>query len=358
MHVRMGARPWRRAHRRSRARRCCWRARAAGRRGARAARACCADAIARSPTRSGWSCWPSGRPRARAPGGRTRGRRRARATIVRRRRTRPPRGPGANRPPAPSVRDHGPPATVFVCSACGAESAKWHGPVPGLRRVEHARRGGRAPPARAARGGARPRPRGQARRGSPRSRRRSIARLQTGIGELDRVLGGGLVPGSLVLLGGSPGHRQVDADVDGARQPRRAPAAARSTSPARSRRRRSGCAPSGCPAPRSGARAGRDRPRHRAGDARRRAARGLRDRLGADAARGRPDRRGRARSARCARSPTGSRGSPRRAASPCCSSATSPRRARWPARACSSTSSTACCSSRASASAPTARCAR
>jgi DNA repair protein RadA/Sms len=32
-----------------------------------------------------------------------------------------------------------------------------------------------------------------------------VARLLTGIGELDRVLGGGLVPGSLVLLGGSPG---------------------------------------------------------------------------------------------------------------------------------------------------------
>ncbi len=31
------------------------------------------------------------------------------------------------------------------------------------------------------------------------------ARLETGIAELDRVLGGGLVPGSLVLLGGSPG---------------------------------------------------------------------------------------------------------------------------------------------------------
>jgi DNA repair protein RadA/Sms len=31
------------------------------------------------------------------------------------------------------------------------------------------------------------------------------ARLSTGVGELDRVLGGGLVPGSLVLLGGSPG---------------------------------------------------------------------------------------------------------------------------------------------------------
>ena len=33
----------------------------------------------------------------------------------------------------------------------------------------------------------------------------AVARHETGIGELDRVLGGGLVPGALVLLGGSPG---------------------------------------------------------------------------------------------------------------------------------------------------------
>ena len=32
-----------------------------------------------------------------------------------------------------------------------------------------------------------------------------MTRLGTGIGELDRILGGGLVPGSLVLLGGAPG---------------------------------------------------------------------------------------------------------------------------------------------------------
>jgi DNA repair protein RadA/Sms len=32
-----------------------------------------------------------------------------------------------------------------------------------------------------------------------------VKRLSTGVGELDRVLGGGLVPGSLVLLGGAPG---------------------------------------------------------------------------------------------------------------------------------------------------------
>ena len=33
----------------------------------------------------------------------------------------------------------------------------------------------------------------------------AVKRMSSGIGELDRVLGGGLVPGSLVLLGGSPG---------------------------------------------------------------------------------------------------------------------------------------------------------
>jgi DNA repair protein RadA/Sms len=32
-----------------------------------------------------------------------------------------------------------------------------------------------------------------------------VARLATGIGELDRILGGGIVPGSIVLIGGSPG---------------------------------------------------------------------------------------------------------------------------------------------------------
>ena len=32
----------------------------------------------------------------------------------------------------------------------------------------------------------------------------SETRLETGVGELDRVLGGGIVPGSLVLIGGDP----------------------------------------------------------------------------------------------------------------------------------------------------------
>jgi DNA repair protein RadA/Sms len=55
----------------------------------------------------------------------------------------------------------------------------------------------------------------------------------------------------------------------------------------------------------------------------------------------------RARWRRCASARRSSRAWPRRAAAPWCWWATSPRKARWPARACSSTSSTRCCTSRA-----------
>ena len=96
-------------------------------------------------------------------------------------------------------------STRFVCSACGHESPKWHGRCPGCEAwntlVEEAgpAAGGRA--AATGRSGARAvRPVALAD-----VRTESAARLSTGIGELDRVLGGGLVPGSLVLLGGSPG---------------------------------------------------------------------------------------------------------------------------------------------------------
>ncbi len=57
---------------------------------------------------------------------------------------------------------------------------------------------GRAAPSRAAGRALTPVPLGQVE--AP-----SVERLSTGIGELDRVLGGGLVPGSLVLIGGAPG---------------------------------------------------------------------------------------------------------------------------------------------------------
>ncbi|MGD0453810.1 MAG: DNA repair protein RadA [Solirubrobacteraceae bacterium] len=103
--------------------------------------------------------------------------------------------------------------TVHVCSQCGFQSAQWHGQCPECgewntlveERVPASRAQG-ARPGRQARGGA-------AATAVPRSvpvplgevGAAPVRRMSTGIGELDRVLGGGLVPGSLVLLGGSPG---------------------------------------------------------------------------------------------------------------------------------------------------------
>jgi DNA repair protein RadA/Sms len=93
-------------------------------------------------------------------------------------------------------------ATTFVCSDCGHQSPKWLGRCPGCGEWNSLHEeAARAP--------------------SPAARRRAAgapavgllgdvdvlaaARLPTGVGELDRVLGGGIVPGSLVLIGGEPG---------------------------------------------------------------------------------------------------------------------------------------------------------
>jgi DNA repair protein RadA/Sms len=95
--------------------------------------------------------------------------------------------------------------TTYVCGRCGHEALAWSGRCAGcgewntLEEKRVAPKGSRAvaSPARGA-GGAQP-------VALRKVEAPSVARLRTGIGELDRVLGGGLVPGSLVLLGGSPG---------------------------------------------------------------------------------------------------------------------------------------------------------
>ncbi len=100
-----------------------------------------------------------------------------------------------------------PRTTVHVCSDCGAQEAKWHGQCPtcgawntlveeALREQSSSRGGSRRLRAVGSGEGSKPlRDVGAA----------PVERMSSGIGELDRVLGGGLVPGSLVLLGGSPG---------------------------------------------------------------------------------------------------------------------------------------------------------
>ena len=94
--------------------------------------------------------------------------------------------------------------TVFVCSQCGHDSAKWHGRCPGCEEwntmVEERPLPEPGPGRRSGGGGRALKPVPLAEVEAP-----AVRRLMTGSGELDRVLGGGLVPGSLVLLGGSPG---------------------------------------------------------------------------------------------------------------------------------------------------------
>jgi DNA repair protein RadA/Sms len=102
------------------------------------------------------------------------------------------------------------PASIHVCSACGHETARWAGQCPGCGEwntlVEEVRppsgrrstAGGRAGPRSSRAGAARPLALGDVRVEEQR-------RLSTGIGELDNVLGGGIVAGSLVLIGGAPG---------------------------------------------------------------------------------------------------------------------------------------------------------
>ena len=72
---------------------------------------------------------------------------------------------------------------------------------------------------------------------------RALAR-RPGIGELDRVLGGGIVPGRRAPARRRAGRRQVDAAARGRRPLRPSAVAARSTSRARSPRPRCGCGPS------------------------------------------------------------------------------------------------------------------
>ncbi len=93
--------------------------------------------------------------------------------------------------------------TVFFCTECGSESPKWSGrcTVCGAwnSMVEQA-------PERTARGGKTSRPKTPVKVSCiTEMQADEEIRFSTGMGELDRVLGGGAVKGSLVLVGGAPG---------------------------------------------------------------------------------------------------------------------------------------------------------
>ncbi|MFR3037043.1 MAG: DNA repair protein RadA, partial [Blautia hydrogenotrophica] len=93
--------------------------------------------------------------------------------------------------------------TVYFCQNCGYESAKWMGQCPGCNEwntfVEET-----VSPLSAGKNGKRSqglaKPKGLSEIDLSEDERKS-----SGMGELDRVLGGGIVQGSLVLVGGDPG---------------------------------------------------------------------------------------------------------------------------------------------------------
>ncbi|HVW89333.1 MAG TPA: ATPase domain-containing protein, partial [Gaiellaceae bacterium] len=90
-------------------------------------------------------------------------------------------------------------AVQHVCTECGTSSGRWLGRCPGCG--EFGTMVAEAPPPKA----------GAARAASRPTLRlvdvvaEEAERIPTGVAELDRVLGGGLVPASLVLVGGEPG---------------------------------------------------------------------------------------------------------------------------------------------------------
>ena len=92
--------------------------------------------------------------------------------------------------------------TAFVCSECGADYPKWQGQCAACGKWNTLSRVfvdyDSAPSA------------GFAGETSELLKLKAVSaeelsRIPTGVGELDRVLGGGLVPGSVILMGGDPG---------------------------------------------------------------------------------------------------------------------------------------------------------
>lgn len=97
--------------------------------------------------------------------------------------------------------------SVFFCQSCGYESSKWMGQCPGCREWNTFVEETVKPAAKAAKGVSSSASAGsyEAPKALSDIEMNDEERYDTHIGELNRVLGGGLVKGSLILVGGDPG---------------------------------------------------------------------------------------------------------------------------------------------------------
>jgi DNA repair protein RadA/Sms len=95
------------------------------------------------------------------------------------------------------------PKSLYVCNECGAQTPQWAGQCASCHAWNTLSETIVAAPTRDRRGGFSGTVPSVQSLGAIVPER--ISRLGTGIAELDRVLGGGLVPGSVVLIGGDPG---------------------------------------------------------------------------------------------------------------------------------------------------------
>ena len=107
--------------------------------------------------------------------------------------------------------------TLYICTSCGAESGQWYGKCPSCDTYNSLEESLLSPTANSNRGGWQGDSHSHLKAGTtgqtkPRSSLKFSEisdnvqmRFASGYSELDRVLGGGVVPGSLVLIGGDPG---------------------------------------------------------------------------------------------------------------------------------------------------------
>ncbi|HEX2210070.1 MAG TPA: DNA repair protein RadA, partial [Longimicrobium sp.] len=99
--------------------------------------------------------------------------------------------------------------TAFFCRECGNETARWQGQCPACREWNTLVEEPAAPRRAKAAAGVSASARGNGATAAP-VRLRDVEgaearRWATGLAEFDFVLGGGIVPGSVVLVGGEPG---------------------------------------------------------------------------------------------------------------------------------------------------------